>query len=141
MRSLTQLSTLLFAFGILLFVLFIGVTHLHAFVPCEEGGYIPGNGVCECGGDPDCNVVGSGCPADLCSGGTPPNVCCVSGSSDSACSGLPVWTYLHDAVCKVNVPDLNIPICKYIWERQQCPVTDSCMGQTGLRPGKGSIIS
>ncbi len=52
MRNHKQLSTLIFTIGILLFVLFIGVTHLHAFVPCEEGGYIPGNGVCECGGDP-----------------------------------------------------------------------------------------
>ena len=136
MRSLKQLSTLLITFGILLFVLFIGVTQLHAFVPCEEGGYIPNNGVCECGGDPDCNVVGSVCPADLCSGGAPPNECCVPGSNASACSGLPNWTYLHDAVCRVYHPGLFDPSCTYRWESQQCPVTDSCMGQTGLRPGK-----
>ena len=76
-------------------------------------------------------------PTDLCSGNTPANVCCVAGLNASACSGLPTWTYLHDAVCRVYLPNMYLPTCQYIWEQRQCPATDSCMNsETGLRPGK-----
>ena len=97
---------------------------------------------CEASGDPDnpdpdC-APGALCRPDGCTVPAPPNVCCVSGSSASVCVGEPVWTYFHNAECIVDSSD---PVffetyCSYHWQRDQCPATDSCMGQTGLRPGK-----
>ena len=87
--------------------------------------------------DPDC-VPGALCRSDGCNVPAPPNVCCVSGSSASVCVDEPVWTYFHDAECLVDDSDpyTFYTDCSYHWVREQCPATDSCMGQTGLRPGK-----
>ncbi len=104
-----------------------------AFVPCSGNQGVL-DGFCECVGDPDCGVNGNLCIE--CPGSTPPDECCIPGSAASACFGLPVWMYLHDAQCRVYGGSYDDPECHYEWVRDQCRVTDSCMGQTGLRPGK-----
>ena len=85
--------------------------------------------------DPDC-APGVLCRADGCTRPPPPNVCCVPGSGESVCQGERIWTYFHDAECLVDWTVGFYTNCSYHWEPVRCPVTDSCMGQTGLRPGK-----
>ena len=86
--------------------------------------------------DPDCDI-GALCREDGCNRPPPLNVCCVPGSGESVCQGERIWTYFHNAECLVDRVDPRfVTDCSYHWEPVRCPVTDSCMGQTGLRPGK-----
>ena len=95
--------------------------------------YNPEDGICSCVDDPDC-YNGATCEVANCSGGHA-NVCCVPGNSDPLCSGKPTWTYAHDAQCTVDFVDDMSLYCSWYWKYQECPATDSCKGQTGLRPG------